>query len=88
MRTRLESERFLVSVRILVRNALRLLDEHFSTNEHLFGIDHVVDCVEEHGELVCASDQRQLELDLLLHQGEERLVPYEWYCNLCLLPAF
>ena len=70
----LEGERFLVSVRILARNALRLLDEHLSTNEHLFCVDHVVDSIEEHGKLVRASNQRQLELNLLLHQGKELLV--------------
>ena len=74
MCTRLESERFLVSVGILTRNTLRLFYEHFSANKHLFGVDHVVDCIEEHGKLVCASDQRQLELDLLLYQGKELLV--------------
>ena len=44
-------------MRILASNALRLLDEHLSANEHLLGIYHVVDCIEEHGKLVCASDQ-------------------------------
>ena len=58
MRTRLESERFLVSVRIFTRNALRLLDEHFPANKYLLCVDHVVNGIEEHSELVCASDQR------------------------------
>ena len=74
MRTRLESERFLVSVRILARDTLRLLDEHFPANEHLFCIDHIIDGIEEHSELVCASDQRKLELNLLLYKGEKLII--------------
>ena len=74
MRTRLESERFLVSVRILARDTLRLLDEHFPANEHLFCIDHIIDGIEEHGKFVRASDQRKLELDFLLHKCKKLII--------------
>ena len=70
----IESERFLVPVRIFTGNTLRLLDEHLSTNEHLFCIDHIIDGIEEHGKFVRASDQRKLELDFLLHKCKKLII--------------
>ena len=74
MCTRIESERLLVAMRVLAGNTLRLLDEHLSADEYLLGIYHVVHGIEEHGKLVCASDQRQLELDFLMYEGKELII--------------